>query len=271
MSLFSITTSATHPVGRQRTNPARPTSVSSILSPRPAGRRSPRGAMPRRREFLPSAVLSTMTIRLTLGLSSAATLCKSAHCSRAAPGGVSQRSSQSPCFALTTPWQRAPGVPAKAQKPRNASPLPAALIVFLARATQKSCVGRAPLWRQQTQLGPLHANTRRGWREMREFPRARQGRGRKRRSGRADGTQSGPRAGGCVSQGLGGRDCRARRESSGKRTRKDDVFSLSPNKCEAPRAAASSALKSQRNAELVEVDCAKRKFLLHHTKGFPVE
>jgi hypothetical protein len=49
------------------------------------------------------------------------------------------------------------------------------------------------------------------------------------------------------------------------------TFFLYLHKREAPRAAASSALKSQRKAELVEVDCAKRKFLLHHTKGFPVE
>ena len=56
--------------------------------------------MTRNSRLLPSAVLSTMTTRLMFGLSSAATLCSSAHCSFAAPGGVSQRISQSPCFAF---------------------------------------------------------------------------------------------------------------------------------------------------------------------------
>jgi hypothetical protein len=41
INLSSITTSVTQPVGRQRTKPARPTSISSILRPRPEGR--PRG------------------------------------------------------------------------------------------------------------------------------------------------------------------------------------------------------------------------------------
>ena len=82
-------TSAMQPVGRQRTKPARPTSAWSILSPRPAGSSTPSGAMTRRSRLLPSAVFSTITTRVTFGLSSAWTLCTSAHCSVLAPAGVS--------------------------------------------------------------------------------------------------------------------------------------------------------------------------------------
>ena len=45
-----------------------------------------------------------MTVRPTLGRSSAVTLCTRAHCSPCEPGGVSQRTCQSPCTDLTTPW-----------------------------------------------------------------------------------------------------------------------------------------------------------------------
>ena len=124
MSLSSITTSATQPVGRHFTKPARPTSVESILRPRPEGSSTPSGAMTRSRRLLPSAVRSTMTTRLMFGLSSAATLCTSAHCSLLAPGGVSQRNSQSPYLALTNPCAAAVWAAPAAPRSRVAPKIP---------------------------------------------------------------------------------------------------------------------------------------------------
>src|SRR5882757_5579428 len=46
-SLSSITTSATQPLGRQRTKPARPTSTLSSFSPSPDGSSTPKGATTR--------------------------------------------------------------------------------------------------------------------------------------------------------------------------------------------------------------------------------
>src|SRR6202040_165579 len=116
----------------------------SILSPKPEGRSTPSGAMTRKRRLFPSAVLRTITIRLMFGLSSAATLCKRAHCSLAAPGGVSQRSCQSPCLDFTTPWQTAPGPLANSQIPMSVSPkrrrAPVVLIDSIARATEGPCL-----------------------------------------------------------------------------------------------------------------------------------
>ena len=63
----------------------------------------PSGASTRISRLFWSAVFSTMTVRPTLGRSSAITLWISAHCSPCAPGGVSQRICQSPCTDLTAP------------------------------------------------------------------------------------------------------------------------------------------------------------------------
>src|SRR5882724_8348970 len=114
ISFSSMTTSATQPLGRQRTKPARPTSWLSSFSPRPEGSRTPSGATTRISLLFWSAVFSTITVRPALERSSATTLWISAHCSLWAPGGVSQRICQSPWTDRTAPWAWAPWVrPAK--------------------------------------------------------------------------------------------------------------------------------------------------------------
>src|SRR6185312_10871390 len=102
-SFSSITTSATQPFGRHRTNPARPTSWLSSFRPRPEGSRTPKGATTRISLLFWSAVLSTITVRPALERSSATTLWIRAHCSPCAPGGVSQRICQSPWTDRTAP------------------------------------------------------------------------------------------------------------------------------------------------------------------------
>src|ERR1700730_12561986 len=102
-SLSSITTSATQPLGRQRTKPARPTSTLSSFRPSPDGNSTPSGATTRISLLFWSAVFSTITVRPALERSSATTLWISAHCSPCAPGGVSQRICQSPCTERTAP------------------------------------------------------------------------------------------------------------------------------------------------------------------------
>src|SRR6202158_936058 len=109
-SLSSITTSATQPLGRQRTKPARPTSWLSSLRPRPEGSSTPKGATTRISLLFWSAVFSTMTVRPALERSSATTLWIRAHCSACAPGGVSQRICQSPCTDRTAPCALAEAV-----------------------------------------------------------------------------------------------------------------------------------------------------------------
>src|SRR6266403_6251178 len=116
-SLSSITTSATQPLGRQRTKPARPTSTLSSFRPSPDGSSTPSGATTRISLLFWSAVFSTMTVRPALERSSATTLWIRAHCSPCAPGGVSQRICQSPWTERT-----APCAPAEAVRPnRNAT------------------------------------------------------------------------------------------------------------------------------------------------------
>src|SRR4051794_11371862 len=102
-SASSITTSATQPLGRQRTNATRPMSVPSMLRPSPLGKSTPSGARTRSSRAFWSAVLSTMTLSPTFGWSSAVTFWMIAHCSKLAPGGVSQLICQSPYCAFTTP------------------------------------------------------------------------------------------------------------------------------------------------------------------------
>src|ERR1700730_1570043 len=109
-SLSSITTSATQPLGRHRTKPARPTSTLSSFRPSPDGSSTPRGATTRISLLFWSAVFSTMTVRPALERSSATTLWIRAHCSACAPGGVSQRICQSPCTERTAPWALAEAV-----------------------------------------------------------------------------------------------------------------------------------------------------------------
>src|ERR1700730_15645172 len=115
-SLSSITTSATQPLGRQRTKQARPTSTLSSFRPRPEGSSTPSGATTRISLLFWSAVLSTITVRPALERSSATTLWIRAHCSPWAPGGVSQRICQSPCTERTAPWALAEAV-----RPKNSA------------------------------------------------------------------------------------------------------------------------------------------------------
>src|SRR5580692_8476591 len=115
-SLSSITISATQPLGRHRTKPARPTSALSSLRPRPDGSSTPSGATTRISLLFWSAVLSMITVRPALERSSATTLWIRAHCSACAPGGVSQRICQSPCTERTAPWALAAAV-----RPKNSA------------------------------------------------------------------------------------------------------------------------------------------------------
>lgn len=125
-----MTTSATQPVVRQRTKPARPISLSSILRPRPEGNSTPSGATTRRSLLFWSAVFSTMTRSVRLGRSSAATFWTSAHCSALAPGGTSQRICQSPCVERTAPCAKAE--PAARLVPMSASArAPAAPMILI--------------------------------------------------------------------------------------------------------------------------------------------
>src|SRR5882724_6044588 len=107
ISFSSMTTSATQPLGRQRTKPARPTSWLSSFSPRPEGSSTPSGATTRIRRLFWSAVFKTITVRPALERSSATTLWIRAHCSFWAPGGVSQRICQSPCTDRIAPCAEA--------------------------------------------------------------------------------------------------------------------------------------------------------------------
>src|SRR6185312_15469634 len=111
MRASSIATSATQPLGRQRTNATRPMSLPSMLRPSPLGSSTPSGARTRSRLAFLSAVFSTMTERPTFGWSSAVTFWMMAHCWKLAPGGVSQLTCQSPYCALTTPCAPAPPMP----------------------------------------------------------------------------------------------------------------------------------------------------------------
>src|SRR5262249_35156109 len=72
------------------------------LEPEPGGKQHAHGAMTRMSRLFWSAVLS-ITVRPTLGRSSAMTVCMSAHCSSKVPGGVSQRTCQSLWTDLTRP------------------------------------------------------------------------------------------------------------------------------------------------------------------------
>src|SRR5262249_30685585 len=129
------TTSATQPSGRERTKETLPTSAESMRSPSPLGSSTPSGASTRMRRNFWSAVLSTITVRPTLGRSSAVTLWMSAHCSLWAPGGVSQRICQSPCTDLTTPWAAAlPAITASmmsasASRAKPARPAPCSRLI----------------------------------------------------------------------------------------------------------------------------------------------
>src|ERR1700676_5152282 len=125
-SLSSITTSATQPLGRQRTKPARPTSTLSSFRPRPEGRSTPSGATTRISLLFWSAVLSTMTVRPALERSSATTLWIRAHCSLCAPGGVSQRICQSPWTDRTAPWALAAAVSPSQNRMARPPPSPPA-------------------------------------------------------------------------------------------------------------------------------------------------
>src|ERR1700682_4122230 len=109
-SLSSITTSATQPLGRHLTKPARPTSWLSSFRPRPEGNSTPSGATTRISLLFWSAVFSTITVRPALERSSATTLWIRAHCSPCAPGGVSQRICQSPWTDRTAPCALAEAV-----------------------------------------------------------------------------------------------------------------------------------------------------------------
>src|SRR6266481_5653836 len=109
-SLSSITTSATQPLGRHLTKPARPTSTLSSFKPSPDGSSTPSGATTRISLLFWSAVLSTITVRPALERSSATTLWIRAHCSPCAPGGVSQRICQSPWTERTAPCALAEAV-----------------------------------------------------------------------------------------------------------------------------------------------------------------
>src|SRR5581483_1289952 len=94
-------TSATQPFGRQRTKPTLPTSLLSILRPRPEGSSTPSGARIRMIRAFLSAVFRMITVSPTLSRSSAVTNCMRTHCSLCAPAGVSQRTCQSPWVDLT--------------------------------------------------------------------------------------------------------------------------------------------------------------------------
>ena len=118
-SLSSITTSATQPLGRHRTKPARPTSWLSSFRPRPEGRSTPSGATTRISLLFWSAVFSTITVRPALERSSATTLWIRAHCSPWAPGGVSQRICQSPWTDRTAPCARAAWLSRAARRRRE--------------------------------------------------------------------------------------------------------------------------------------------------------
>src|SRR5882724_9351294 len=135
ISFSSMTTSATQPLGRQRTKPARPTSWLSSLRPRPEGSSTPSGATTRIRRLFWSAVFSTITVRPALERSSATTLWIRAHCSFCAPGGVSQRICQSPCTERTAPcaWAEsaAPARQARARQARAKAENPPRAIVLV--------------------------------------------------------------------------------------------------------------------------------------------
>src|SRR5882757_6209926 len=99
----SMASCATQPFGRHWRKLKRPASALSIRKLMPGGSSTPSGAMTRMRRVLRSAVLSTITTRIKLGRAWSTTLSTIAHCSWAAPGGVSQRVAQSPCLSLTAP------------------------------------------------------------------------------------------------------------------------------------------------------------------------
>src|ERR1700709_2614695 len=149
-SLSSITTSATQPLGRQRTKPARPTSTLSRLRPKPDGSSTPRGATTRISLLFWSAVFSTITVRPALERSSATTLWIRAHCSAWAPGGVSQRICQSPCTERTAPWALAVAV-----RPKNsaAAMAPAAIRVFACCLENPIRVDPSRFWQTGSNIG----------------------------------------------------------------------------------------------------------------------
>ena len=116
-----------------------------------------------------------MTTRLTFGLSSAATLCISAHWSRAAPGGVSQRISQSPYLALTILCAAA-GRRTEAQRQARQNPrerIPARLAMPLAANAiiPPNCRGGPPAMLSNRRPSPGFAQflTRRERRPALEF------------------------------------------------------------------------------------------------------
>ncbi len=118
--LSSITISATHPFGRQRMKPTRPTLTSSIFSRSPAGSNTPIGATTRKSVDFCSATFTTMIVRPTSGRSSATTLWTSAHWFSSVPGRLSQRTCQSPCADFTSPCAAASGVPTQTAINRTA-------------------------------------------------------------------------------------------------------------------------------------------------------
>ena len=130
--------SATQPLGRQRTKPARPTS--SLSSFRPS--RGQQHAERRDHAHQPALLVGGFQHddgQAGIGAVSATTLWIRAHCSVWAPGGVSQRICQSPCTertapcALARPWAEQTRLrgPARRRVPRNraASRAPASRMV----------------------------------------------------------------------------------------------------------------------------------------------
>ncbi len=82
--LSSSTTSATHPLGRQRTKATRPISLPSTLRPSPLGSSTPSGPARAAAGLRGQQSAGTITDRPTLGWSSAMTFWMIAHCSKLA-------------------------------------------------------------------------------------------------------------------------------------------------------------------------------------------